>query len=94
MNTNEYSVNKILAILAVAILLLVATGCDDHLELDDAARVLAGEGVTQTQFTGYDGGACADSDLHHTGFTGMRNGVSVRGTVCGGRLKGYTVRYH
>jgi hypothetical protein len=91
----ESSVNRILAIFVIAILLLFATGCVSSIDhLQDTARILAGEGVTQVQFTGYDGWACSEDDWYHDAFTGIRNGVQVRGVVCGGLNKGYTVRYH
>lgn len=61
----------------------------------DTTKILQNEGYTNIHLTGYDAFGCADGDVFSTGFTATNsNGKEIRGVVCGGYLKGYTIRIH
>ena len=76
------------------LLLLVAFvlhGCTDP---DKARSVLKAQGYSEIEITGYNFLECSEDDIYRTGFTATApNGIKVQGTVCGGILKGSTVRY-
>lgn len=74
-----------------AIIVLALLGCmTDNVE---AKRILESEGYTNIKFTGYKCFACSDDDFYSTGFTATSiAGKQVNGTVCGGIMKGYTIR--
>jgi len=70
---------------------IILTGClTDNKE---ARRILESEGYTDIRFTGYNCFACSKDDLYATGFIAKTMaGKEVKGTVCGGFLKGHTIR--
>lgn len=73
------------------VLLLTLAACTNEQE---ARRVLEMDGVTDIEMTGYDWFGCSKDDQYHTGFTGIRNGHRIEGTVCSGLLfKRSTIRY-
>lgn len=60
---------------------------------DQARQVLAAQGYTEIETTGYHVFGCSDNDQFSTGFRARSvNGQRVRGVVCSGFLKGATVR--
>jgi hypothetical protein len=59
----------------------------------DTKRILQDEGYTNIELTGYDPWGCGEDDTYSTGFTATnKNGKKVKGVVCGGITKGYTIR--
>lgn len=78
--------------LLLALTMLASVGCSDK---QAAERALAASGVdlTQVKFTGYQFFGCSDDDLYHTGFTLLKDGEVREGVVCGGPLKGMTIRW-
>lgn len=78
--------NKVL-VLGFAVVLL---GCTNG---EGAVRALEGAGYTNIKITGYRVFGCSEDDLSHTGFTATGpSGKPVTGVVCGGLLKGATIR--
>jgi opacity protein-like surface antigen len=79
--------------IAVAALLaaLALTSC--NVDSNDAYRLLTQEGVNSVKLTGYAFFGCSKGDDFSTKFTGVKNGVPVKGTICGGVFKNYTIRY-
>jgi len=79
---------KTIFIIATVIFL---TGClTDNTE---ARRILEAEGYTEISFTGYKCFTCSKDDAYATGFKAKTIvGKEVTGTVCGGFLKGHTIR--
>lgn len=67
-----------------------------RLSTDDAAalRVLEANGFTDVRFTGWKPFVCGQDDFVASGFdaTGP-TGIRVSGAVCGGVMKGYTIRF-
>jgi hypothetical protein len=74
----------------VAAALLTLAACTQP---DDARRTLEAAGYSDIEITGYKAFGCSEDDYFHTGFraTGV-NGQPVEGVVCGGWLKGSTIR--
>jgi hypothetical protein len=74
----------------IAALLIAACTQPDH-----ATEVLAQQGYTNIQITGYDAFACSKDDTYHTGFRATSpTGAKVKGVVCAGLLfKGSTIRF-
>lgn len=78
--------NKLILILLVA----VAIGCTNP---SQAREVLADEGYTDIEMTGYRFFGCSDDDEVRDGFRARRDGRVVEGVVCCGLLfKDCTVR--
>jgi len=80
------------AAIGVLILLCIAAGACNVSD-QECRRILYQEGVTGIQLSGHAWFACSEDDAFSTAFSGVRNGVRVKGAVCGGFLKNYTVRY-
>lgn len=60
----------------------------------DADRTLNSMGITDVQLGGYAWFGCSEDDQIRTKFTGTGvNGQPVSGILCGGFLKGTTVRF-
>lgn len=77
---------RILLGLSVAIL----AGCTSS---DGATRALDSAGYSQIQITGFRFFGCGEDDNFRTGFAAVGpTGKSVTGVVCGGFLKGSTIR--
>lgn len=75
----------------ISFCLLALVGCTDE---STARRILAFDGATEIQFTGYNWFACSKDDFYHTGFSAKKNGHEISGTVCGGLIfRNSTVRY-
>lgn len=78
-------------IFALAAITLLA-GCGVNPQ--DARRALEAQGITNVQVGGYAWWGCSRGDNYRSVFTGVGvNGKRVSGVVCGGWLKGITVRY-
>lgn len=61
---------------------------------DKPRQVLEEQGFTNIRFTGYSFFMCSDKDTYSTGFEATSpTGKEVKGAVCGGFMKGYTVRF-
>jgi hypothetical protein len=60
-----------------------------------ATSVLAAQGYTNIQTTGYNFMACSKGDFYNTGFSAKSpTGQQINGTVCSGLLfKGSTIRF-
>lgn len=80
---------KTLALLALAACL---AGCT---EPKHTAEILAINGYTNVQITGYAWFACSKDDWYHTGFTALGpTGLPIKGCVCSGLLfKNSTIRF-
>lgn len=78
--------------LLIGMLLLTVLGCTKEAE---TRSVLASQGYTDIQITGYAIFGCSDDDLFHTKFTAISeaNKTSVSGVACSGVLKGTTIRF-
>jgi hypothetical protein len=70
---------------------LLLTACVD----DSTSReVLGNAGYSDIEITGYEWGACSDSDNFSTGFKAKNpKGKKVSGVVCCGLLKRCTIRF-
>jgi hypothetical protein len=78
-------------IIAVACLSILA-GCG--VDPVKAKRILEGQGMTDVVIGGYPFWGCSDKDTFKSSFTAKDSrGHDVSGVVCGGVLKGYTVRF-
>lgn len=77
---------------ALLLTLAALAGCT---EPERATQVLAAQGYSEIQITGYDAFACSKDDTYHTGFTAKSPvGVRVKGVVCAGLMfKGSTIRF-
>lgn len=74
----------------LALSLLVGCSADNG----KVARVLEHEGCTQTVVGGWEFfNGCGEKDTFTNSFSCVKNGTPVKGWVCSGLLKGYTVRY-
>jgi hypothetical protein len=70
--------------------LLLLTGCTSA---NTAQRALSGAGYTKVSLTGYRFFGCGEEDLYRDGFEAVGpTGQKVTGVVCGGILKGSTIR--
>ena len=59
-----------------------------------ANRLLQQEGISEVHLDGHPMfSGCADDEAYATAFTGKKNGVPVRGVICGGHFKANTIRY-
>ncbi|QIG75686.1 hypothetical protein EVC20_115 [Rhizobium phage RHph_Y2_17_1] len=77
------------AIAAVALL----SSC--RVDEQDAMRVLADNGLKDIQLKGGSWFGCSKGDTYNTEFVATApSGRRVEGVICGGLLKGYTVRYY
>jgi hypothetical protein len=71
-------------------LAFVLAGCSSP---DTATRALESAGYSQIKILGYQFFGCSKDDTFHTGFTAVGpTGTPVTGVVCGGLLKGSTIR--
>lgn len=74
----------------VAAISLSACGVDP----DTAKRALAAHGIRDAEIGGHAWFGCSDQDTFASVWTGMgADGKPVSGVICGGLLKGYTVRF-
>lgn len=77
-------------ILLIAVLAI--TGCTDPTE---ATSVLKNNGFTDIKIEGYSFTGCSQDDVYHTEFIATgQSGNKVKGVVCGGWLKGSTIRFN
>jgi hypothetical protein len=72
-------------------LLIICGACNVY--GPDAERLLRQEGYTQVKVYGHAWFECGFADTFSSQFAAIKNGETVRGAVCGGWLKDYTVRY-
>lgn len=83
--------NRLVSLAAVAAITLTVTACVNEPE---ARKVLEAQGFTDIKINGYQLFGCGKEDFDHTGFTAVGpSGKTVTGVVCGGWLKGSTVRF-
>ena len=76
--------------LVLALTLWAMAGCTQP---DSATRALEASGYTEIHITGFAFFGCDEKDTYHTGFIAKgANGKMVEGVVCGGLLKGATIR--
>lgn len=78
-------------VLTLAIVVLAIIGCEvNH---DKADEILTAEGCTETRLQGWTMFGCGKDDGQSMAFECIRNKTVVHGVICGGFMKGYTVRY-
>lgn len=76
--------------LIIAGMMLALVGCSDG---DGAARAVKSMGYTNVKTQGWSPFGCSEGDSFTTRFTATgQDGKPVSGVVCGGWLKGSTVR--
>ncbi len=96
-NTDRTIVTAISAHLLLVMLLVLTMSCNScTINEKDFNRLMQQEGISNIQNLGHVYTGCADSDNLATGFKGIKNGVPVKGIVCGDNSwggKGYTIRY-
>jgi len=69
---------------------VILSGCTSS---DGATRALDSAGYSQIQITGFRFFGCGEDDNFRTGFAAVGpTGKPVTGVVCGGFLKGSTIR--
>lgn len=79
---------KIILTIASSVILI---GCTDGA---GAKRLLEANGYKDINITGYSVWSCSEDDIYSTGFTATSpSGSRVSGAVCGGVLKGRTIRF-
>lgn len=83
---------KLIFCAAFILAALLATGCT-AVDGEDFARLMKQEGVVNPVNDGYPLFGCGKDDDFATAFHGTKNGVPVKGVICGGLLKGKTIRY-
>jgi hypothetical protein len=59
-------------------------------------RLMQQENITNATNLGTAWFGCAESDntMYNVKFKGVKNNTPVSGVICGGPLKGYTIRYN
>lgn len=78
-------------IIGTLVLALFLTGCTSEVS---ARKVLADQGYTRIEITGYRYFGCSADDEFHTGFKAVSPaGHEVSGVVCAGWMKGETIRF-
>lgn len=79
---------KIAAVLSFSV--LVSCGVDPN----QGERILRSQGLTDVQIGSYAVWGCGKDDSFGSNFSAKNaSGEAVTGVICGGFLKGYTVRY-
>jgi hypothetical protein len=84
----NYEQTRLLLVLAS---LLALSGC--AVDQKDMARLMRQEGDYRVAANRCDLFLCGHGDLTSETFEGVKNGQPVKGVVCGGALKAYTIRY-
>lgn len=73
--------------------LLVLSSCG--VNPDEAIRILKSQGIKNPVIGSYTFFGCAKDDSFHSTWNGNDvNGNPISGVICGGPLKGYTVRFN
>lgn len=72
------------------LLVLALVACTN--DTDKVRRLLERDGYTEVQVGGYAFFGCGRDDAFSNSFTAMKKGARVSGYVCGGWMKGMTVR--
>ena len=78
---------KIVAVIA----LLSLAACTDN---KGAVNALKAQGFDGIEIQGYSFFGCGEGDVYHTSFKACRDTSCTTGVVCGGVLKGNTIRYN
>lgn len=72
-------------------MVLALAACSDG---DTAQRILAQQGYTEIEITGWSPFSCSEDDTFSTGFIATSPaGLRVTGTVCSAWFKGATIRF-
>jgi hypothetical protein len=75
-------------------LVLLLTSCTSDSDFNKGKKQLEQQGYTDVKNTGYDWFCCDDKDTFSTGFKAKdSNGMTVKGCICSGVLKGITIRF-
>lgn len=84
--------HKIITAVLLATVACAVSGCG--VDPAKANRALTSMGMTDVKLTGWAWYGCSDSDDFGSNFEAKdAHGQVVTGVVCGGWLKGYTVRF-
>jgi len=79
-------------VLKIVLFSIILSGCTDP---TNARRQLEAAGYTNIRLQGYVLFGCSEDDIIHDGFTAVgQQGKFVNGVVCGGYLKGSTIRLY
>jgi len=74
----------------------VALSACGEVDRTKATSLLQAQGLTDIRLTGYSAffAGCSEDDSYNSGFEAKDvRGNYVKGVICGGNFKGYTVRY-
>lgn len=70
----------------------ILAGCGVNTK--EANKVLEAQGMTEVQINGYSWFGCGEEDVFRSKFTAKSVvGEEISGSICGGILKGYTIRF-
>lgn len=86
-----WSVVFLVIVLIIWASLLFSGSC--NISSPVARRLLAQEGVTDVLLGGHAYFSCGKDDTFSIRFSGTKNGMAVKGAICGGWYKEYTIRY-
>ena len=76
--------------LIICSIVIALTGCSQP---EKAVSILESQGFTNVKTHGFSVFGCSKDDNFSTKFTAEKDGKTVSGVVCGGILKGSTVRF-
>lgn len=85
---------RLIKFFILLVILVCTVGCT--VPEKDALRLMQQEGIKDPKFDGYAILGCGDKDDTNIKFSGQKNGVKVKGVICGslfGLAKNYTIRY-
>ena len=76
--------------LIICSIIIALTGCSQP---EKTVTILESQGFTNVKTHGFSVFGCGKDDNFSTKFTAEKDGKTVSGVVCGGILKGSTVRF-
>lgn len=95
MKRNGFTIVEVLIVLLIIVIVLVSVrGCTNKASEERARDLLLSQGMTDVTMTGHRFFGCGEGDVFRNGFTAKSpTGIPVSGVVCGGLMKGQTVRF-
>lgn len=87
----KLGIGALFLVLVIALALFIPYACQSP---EAARKTLEDNGFTHVEITGYKWFTCDEKDTFSTGFKATSpSGKQVSGVVCGGFLKGNTIRF-